>query len=85
MSGTSIRVTGAGVQIPELERRVEDGVELVLAIGKDCRDIEEFEVDECIFGYTGLNNVQCWGVYPPALDGLGAYRKGDTWHTRSST
>ena len=57
VSGTSICGTGVDVRIPEFERRIEYGVELALVIGKDCRDVEESEADQYIFGYTGLNNI----------------------------
>lgn len=57
VAGSSICGTDVDVRIPEFEKRIEYGVELAVVMRRDCQDVEESEVDDCVLGYTGLNNI----------------------------
>ena len=45
------------INLPEISKRVDYEGELAVVIGKQCKNIEEDQVDEYILGYTCFNDV----------------------------
>ncbi len=66
---------GGVITIPEISKNVHHEVELVVAIGKDCVDVEEENVHEFIAGYAVGVDVTLRDIQQDAKD------KGKPWTT----
>ncbi len=65
---------GETIIYPARSSRVDYEAELALVIGKKCKNVEEKDADEYIFGYTALNDVTARDLQP--IDGQWIRAKG---------
>ena len=65
---------GETIIYPARSSRVDYEAELALVIGKKCKNVEEKDADQYIFGYTALNDVTARDLQP--IDGQWIRAKG---------
>jgi 2-keto-4-pentenoate hydratase/2-oxohepta-3-ene-1,7-dioic acid hydratase in catechol pathway len=54
---TSLLPDGGGIEIPFPEHRTDFEAELVIVIGKKCRNVTPAQAPACIFGYTAAQDI----------------------------
>ena len=59
---TTLVGTNAVIKCPNFVKKLDYEIELAIIIGKNCKNIEEYEVNNVIFGYMILNDVSDRGI-----------------------